>query len=210
MRSRSAASLELDNIDHPYSRPPPTSHPSLVVPSLAESVHLGGAVYPATAHLAIHEPTILDHANAACRCPNSVLTDGPEGRNRKRRMIKSRPVEITLDAKQKVTGLNIITSLDAADEFGEAAVEIVVWNVQIAAGPRPAEIPADIKSRPIVRRCRSGRWRRFDGHVRGVSRNTHAECNNPRNKFFMHAPDRVGETAKTSSVPNNPTPIFNY
>src|SRR6516162_5341780 len=159
----------------------PSNKPSVFgagpVPGWAESVHLGAAVYPATAHLAIHEPTILDHANAACRCPNPVLTDGPEGRNRKRRMIKSRPVEITLDAKQKVTGLNIITSLDAADEFGEAAVEIVVWNVQIAAGPRPAEIPADIKSRPIVRRCRSGRWWRFDGHVRGASRNARAERN---------------------------------
>src|SRR6516164_5457350 len=150
MRSRSAASLELDNIDHPYSRPPPTSHPSLVVPSLAESVHLGGAVYPATAHLAIHEPTILDHANAACRCPNPVLTDGPEGRNRKRRMIKSRPVEITLNAKQKMTGLNVIASLDTANKLRKAAIEIITRNVQIATGPRPAEIPANIKSRPIV------------------------------------------------------------
>jgi hypothetical protein len=31
-----------------------------------------------------------------------VLTDGAEGRKRKHRMIESRPVEITFDAKQKV------------------------------------------------------------------------------------------------------------
>jgi hypothetical protein len=61
-------------------------------------------------------------------------------------MIESRPVEITFDTKQKVTGLNVVASLGAANKFGEAAVEVVAWNGQIATGPRPAEIPADIKS----------------------------------------------------------------
>ena len=61
-------------------------------------------------------------------------------------MIESGPVKITFDAKQKVTGLNVITSLDTGNKLGEAPVEIVAWNIQIAAGPRPAEIPADIKS----------------------------------------------------------------
>src|SRR5215469_14516064 len=81
------------------------------VPSLAESVHLGAAVYPTSAELAVDEPTILHDANTSRRCPNPVLTDGTEGRERKRRMIECRPVEITFDAKQKVTGLNVITSL---------------------------------------------------------------------------------------------------
>src|SRR5271165_1847129 len=82
------------------------------VPSLAESVHLGGAVHPATAELAVDEPTVLDHANTGCRCPNPVLTNGAEGRKWQRRMIESRPVKVTFDAKQKVTGLKVIASLD--------------------------------------------------------------------------------------------------
>jgi len=61
-------------------------------------------------------------------------------------MIKRRPVEITFDAKQKVTGLNVIASLDAGNKFGESAVEVIAWNCQIATGPRPAKIPAKIKS----------------------------------------------------------------
>ena len=32
-------------------------------------------------------------------------------------MIEGRPIEIAFDAKQKVTGLEIITGLDAADEL---------------------------------------------------------------------------------------------
>ena len=69
-------------------------------------------------------------------------------------MIESRPIEIAFDAKQKVTGLEIITGLDAADEFGDAAIEIVAGNVQAAVGPSPAEVGADIKTGPVVgRRC---------------------------------------------------------
>ena len=60
-------------------------------------------------------------------------------------MIESRPVKITFDAKQKVTGLKVITSLDTGNKFGEPAIEIVAWNSQIATGPRPAEITANIK-----------------------------------------------------------------
>ena len=33
-------------------------------------------------------------------------------------MIETRPIEIAFDSKQKLTGLEIITGLDAADEFG--------------------------------------------------------------------------------------------
>jgi hypothetical protein len=61
-------------------------------------------------------------------------------------MIESCPVKVTFDTKQKVTGLKVIASLETANEFGEAAVEVVAWNGQIATGPRPAEIPANIKS----------------------------------------------------------------
>jgi hypothetical protein len=76
-------------------------------------------------------------------------------------MIESCPIKIAFDAKQKMTGLNVIASLDAGNEFGKAAVEIVAWNVQVATGPCPAEIPADIKSRPIIWRCGSGRGGAF-------------------------------------------------
>ena len=116
------------------------------VPSLAERVHLGAAVDPTTTYLAIDKPLIIHHANTSRRGPNPVLTNRAEGRKRQRRMIESRPVKVPFDAKQKVTGLKVITSLDAPNELGEAAVEIVAWNVQIAAGPCPAEIPTDIKS----------------------------------------------------------------
>ena len=61
-------------------------------------------------------------------------------------MIESRPVKVTLNAKQKVAGLKVIASLSASNKFGKPAVEVVAWNVQIAAGPGPAEIPTDIKS----------------------------------------------------------------
>jgi hypothetical protein len=37
----------------------------------------------------------------------------------------------------------VITNLNAANKFGEAAIEVVTGNVQIATGPRPAKIPAD-------------------------------------------------------------------
>src|SRR6185369_10274006 len=69
-------------------------------------------------------------------------------------MIEGRPIEIAFDAKQKVTGLEIITGLDAADEFGDAAIKIIAGNVQAAVGPSPAEVGAHIKSGPVVgRRC---------------------------------------------------------
>jgi len=61
-------------------------------------------------------------------------------------MSESRPVKVTFDAKQKVAGLKVTASLDAGNELGEAAVEVVTRNVQIAARRRPAEIPTDIKS----------------------------------------------------------------
>ena len=61
-------------------------------------------------------------------------------------MTKSRPIEIALDAKQQVTRLNVIAELDTANELGDAAIQIVAWNVQAAAGPRTTEICAKIKS----------------------------------------------------------------
>jgi len=116
------------------------------VPTLAESIHLGAAVDPTTTYLAVDEPLILRHAYASRRCPNPVLTNRAESRKWKRRMIESRPVEITFDAKQKVTGLKVVASLKTRNKLGEPAVEIVAWNSQIATGPRAAEIPTNIKS----------------------------------------------------------------
>ena len=103
-------------------------------------------MYPAAAKFAVHEPTILHDAKTGCSRRNPVLTYGAECGKRQCRMIESGPVKITFDAKQKVTGLKVVTSLDTRNKLREAAVEIVAWNVQIAAGPRPAEIPTDIKS----------------------------------------------------------------
>ena len=61
-------------------------------------------------------------------------------------MIEGRPIEIAFDTKQKMTGLKIITGLDAADELGDASVEIVAGNIQAAVGPCSAEVGAHIKS----------------------------------------------------------------
>ena len=82
-------------------------------------------------------------------------------------MIETRPIEITFNAEQNVAGLEIITGLDAADELGSAAIKIVAGNIQAAVGPRPAEVGADIQSRPVVgRRCdRSFVDWGFDGQV---------------------------------------------
>jgi hypothetical protein len=93
-------------------------------------------------------------------------------------VIESRPVEITFDAIQEISGLKIVSSLNAANELSEAAVEIVSWDVQVPARPRPAEIAADIKSRPVVWRCGSGRGRRLYRHLRGLRGDAHANCNN--------------------------------
>src|SRR5262245_45917679 len=83
-------------------------------------------------------------------------------------MAERRSVEICLDTKQKMTGLEVIAGLHPANEFGEAAIEIVAWNIQIAACPRTPDIGANIKSRPVVGRHRDGsRWR-FRRHVRSV------------------------------------------
>jgi hypothetical protein len=41
-----------------------------------------------------------------------------------------------------MTCLNVVPKLDAANEFRDAAIEIVASNVQVAVGPRPTEIRA--------------------------------------------------------------------
>ena len=107
------------------------------VPSLAESVHLGGAMYPSSTDLAVDEPLVVSEAKASRCGTNPMLTDRAEGRKRKRRMIESRPVKIAFDANQKVAGLKVVASLDTANEFGEPAVEIVAWNIQITAWSMP-------------------------------------------------------------------------
>ena len=87
-------------------------------------------------------------------------------------MIETRSIEIAFDAKEKVTGLEIITGLDAADEFGDAAIKIIAGNVQAAVGPSPAEVGAHIKSGPVVGwRCDwSFVGRSLGGQVRCKSR----------------------------------------
>src|SRR5262245_28229666 len=90
-------------------------------------------------------------------------------------MAERRPLNIACDAQQQVTGLKIISSLNAPNELGEAAVDIVVWNIQIAAGPRPDEIRANVKSRPVV-------WRHYNRerlrrHIRSMRYDASADCN---------------------------------
>ena len=68
-------------------------------------------------------------------------------------MIETRPIEIAFNSKQKLTGLEIITGLDAADEFLVIpAIKIITGNrFQVAVGPSPArESGAHIKPGPLV------------------------------------------------------------
>src|SRR5690242_13196061 len=104
-------------------------------------------------------------------------------------MIESRPIEITFDAEQKMTGLEIITGLDAADEFGDAAIKIIAGNVQAAVGPSPAEVGAHIKSGPVV--GRRSDWspvdRSLGGQVRCKrSRAEQSENSDARKKECFH------------------------
>jgi hypothetical protein len=57
-------------------------------------------------------------------------------------MTKSRPIEITFRAKQKMAGLEIVAGLNVTDEYGDAAIQVVTWNVQAATGSSPTEICA--------------------------------------------------------------------
>src|SRR5262245_53935883 len=91
-------------------------------------------------------------------------------------MAESRSIKVSFDAKQKMTGLEIITGLNATNELGETAIKIVVWNIQVAAGPRSAEIRADIKSRPVVGRHEDRNWHCFRRHVGGMSDNAPTDC----------------------------------
>src|SRR5262249_33384494 len=59
-------------------------------------------------------------------------------------MIESSPVESAFHTIQEITRLKIISGLNAANELGEAAIEIIAGNVQVPACPCPAEIAADI------------------------------------------------------------------
>jgi hypothetical protein len=68
---------------------------------------------------------------------------------------------------------DIITGLDAADELGEAAIQIVAGNVQAAVGPSPAEVGAHIKPGPIVGRRYD--WRLLTGALVGQVRCTRAD-----------------------------------
>src|SRR5262249_41676948 len=128
----------------------PTGSGAGVVPTGAGNVQRGTAVHQASAKLAIEKPTILHEADAARHRPDPVLAHDAESRSRKHGTTETGPIEITFKAKQKMTCLNVVAKLDAANELCDAAIEIVTWNVQTAAGPRPTEMRAIIKSGPIV------------------------------------------------------------
>jgi hypothetical protein len=110
------------------------------VPNRARKVQGSIALHPAAAQLGEYEPSVIHEAHAAPHGANPVLIHKTQRGSRKAAMTKGGPVEITLDAEQKVTGLHIITSLQAADEFSEAAIQIVAGNVQAAVGPSAAKL----------------------------------------------------------------------
>jgi len=111
----------------------------------AGKVQEGIALHPATAELAIDKPAILHKADATGNRSNPVLAHRAERRSGKRGMSKSCPVEITFHAEQKMAGLEIVAGLNATDEFGQPAIQIVARNVQAAAGPPATDIYASIK-----------------------------------------------------------------
>src|SRR5262245_26959990 len=90
----------------------------------ARDVHRSVASHPTPAQLGKDEPAVIHETNAACHRADPVVAHRTQRRHRKGRVVEARPVEIAFDAKEKVTSLEIITSLDAADEFGDATVKI--------------------------------------------------------------------------------------
>jgi hypothetical protein len=77
-----------------------------------------------------------------------------------------------------MTRLDIVASLDAADELGNAAIKIIVGNIQAAVRPSSAEVGADIKSGPVVgRRCD---WSVADGGLGGQIGCQRRRANNSR------------------------------
>src|SRR5262249_12565055 len=101
----------------------------------------GIAVHPAAAKLGVEQPLVLHKAEAACQRSNPILPHGAQYGCRKRGATKRRPIKITFNAKQKMASLEIITGLNAADEFGGAAMQ-VARDVQAAARPRTTDIRA--------------------------------------------------------------------
>src|SRR5262249_7075760 len=97
-------------------------------PTRAWKVQDCATVHPAATNLCVNEPAILDEADAACRRADPVLAHRAECRRRQSWMAEGRSVEVAFDAKQKMTRLKIVAGLNATNEFGKAAVEIVVWN----------------------------------------------------------------------------------
>ena len=55
-------------------------------------------------------------------------------------MIETRPVEIAFDSKQKMTGLEIVTGLDAADELADAAIKIVAGKFRLPLVHAPPKL----------------------------------------------------------------------
>jgi hypothetical protein len=74
-------------------------------------------------------------------------------------MSESRPIDITFEAKEKVTCLKIIPGLDAADELGNAAIRAVAGNVQAAVDPLGRRRDGSFVDRGLGGqvRCKSGR-----------------------------------------------------
>src|SRR4029077_1864238 len=77
-------------------------------PNRARKVQGSAAVHPPAAELGENEPSIVHEAGAARHGADPVLVHKSQCRCRKDRMSKGRPIELAFDAKEKVTGLEVI------------------------------------------------------------------------------------------------------
>jgi hypothetical protein len=71
-------------------------------------------------------------------------------------MAERRPIEFTLDAKQKVPGLNVVARLNASNKFGEAAAKIVCL---ACSGCRWSMLHRNSRQHMVLTNCKPVRGR---------------------------------------------------
>src|ERR1044071_9232222 len=95
----------------------------------AGNIHDCVASHPTAAELGKYKPAVVHDPNPAGNRAHPVVAHRTERWSRNGRMIEACPIEVAFDTKQKATGLKIISSLNATDELGDAAIKIVAGNV---------------------------------------------------------------------------------
>src|SRR6266536_499412 len=118
----------------------------------ARDVHRSLTLHPTAAQFGEYKPAVIHETNAPCHRADPVVALRTQRRCWKGRVIETRPIEIAFYTNEKVTGLKIITGLDAANELGDTAIKIIAGNVQAAVRPSSAEVGTDIESGPVVGR----------------------------------------------------------